>query len=127
MSKKDIEYAKLSDSFYGILIFAGLGAELAIINNPSLRLVNLVLGMPCIIIGAFLILQWNVYYEHRVHYLKYVKILLVAVFVMTTIIFGVTAPDIEKKLIFYVFNVILIVLLLMLFIIKEKSFKKYKN
>lgn len=128
MNRKDEQYAKLSDTIYVGLLGGGLGLELSMIKNPSLGLGYLILGMPLIIIGVFRIISWDIYYDHRISALKWLMILLVFDFLVATFLFFlVTTLNIPEKSIFYLINVITIVLLLIISIKKRNKLHDYVN
>lgn len=115
MNRKEEQYAKLSDTIYVSLMCGGLGSELSMIETPSFGLGYLILGLPFIIIGAFRVINWDIYYDHRISTLKWLMILLGFDLLAATVLFCFVTPmNIPGKNIFYLINVITIILLLIL-------------
>jgi ABC-type uncharacterized transport system permease subunit len=118
VNKKDAQYTKISDSIFGGLLFGGLALYLLMIKNTSIWLGYLIMGTPCIIIGALKMLNCNIYYDHRISNLKWMLILLMLDFLVATVLFLVIAPNIQKKGVPYLLTTTTIIILIIIFIKK---------
>lgn len=126
MNNKEKQYAKISDQMSAsLLLNCGLGLELAMINKPSLELPYLFIGVPCIIIGAAIIISWRTYYDHRISMLKWQTIILVFAFLVSTILFFKTSMNVheQERVTFYLLNAIIIILLIIIFLIKRNNLR----
>lgn len=129
MNNKDALDAKISDLLETGLISGGLGIGLAAINKPSLESSYLFLGMPCIILGVVIILRWKIYYAHRMSILKWLTIISVVDFLVSTVLFFKTPLNVhvQERIIFYLLNTIILILLIIVFVKKRNKLNNIRE
>ena len=129
MNNKDAPYAKILDSADAGLISGGLGLGLAAINKPSLELPYLFIGMSSIILGVVIIIRWSIYYAHRISILKWLTIISVVDFLMSTVLFFKTSLNVhvQERIIFYLLNAITLILLIIVFVKKRNKLNNIRE
>jgi len=108
---KEIQYQKIWDTLCLGILFSGLGSLSAAISHPS-WLEILSIGVPCVIIGAVIIMSWKKFYEYRISLLKWIIILLVFDLIVATILLLATSPSIQEKMNFYLLDMLILILLI---------------
>lgn len=103
----------LAGGYSGIMLFCS-----------SFNIIELILGILGISLGVLLILQWKEPYSHREKYIKDLKYLLIAVYVVFILIFIKSPQPVPGKLL--VLSIALLINSAVIFIIYkvEKSFTK---